>query len=182
MSSSPIPNVPSVQSRHPRHTNKQAELDAANDWIASNKLEASTCPINDVAKVIATETSTGKTILFKYNPSKLQNLYGTMRTTERVHIVDDLRTEVRLRQEKAQKWREVMAMVAAEQSASEGKVADVWEPLSTACKEALKNTVELQARFAWCERNFESGKLTPAVVAERRVWDEGAEIELRGEE
>jgi len=182
MSSSPIPNVPSVQSRYPRHTNKQAELDAANDWIASNTLEASTCSINDVAKVITTETSIGKTVLSKYDPPKLQSLYGTMRTTERIHIIDDLRTEVRSRQERAQKWREVMNMAAAEQSASEGKVADVWEPLSTACKEALKNTEELQARLAWCERNFEPGKLTPAVIAERRVWDEGAEIELRGEE
>ena len=33
-----------------------------------------------------------------------------------------------------------------------------------------------------CEQNFKSGMLTPSVVAERRVWYEGAEIELRGEE
>ena len=103
-----------------------------------------------------------------------------MRTTERIHIVDDLRTEVRSRQERAQKWQEVMAMVATEQSESEGKSAEDWEPLNMACKHALENTEELQARLAWCEQNFESGRLTSAVVAERRVWDEGDEIESRG--
>lgn len=75
-----------------------------------------------------------------------------------------------------------MEMVAAEPTAGEGKAAEELESLNTAFKEASKNTVELLARLAWCERNFESGMLTPAVVAERRVWDEGAEIELRGEE
>jgi len=157
-------------------------MDAATDWITSNTLVPSACPINAVTKVIATETSIGKTILSKYDPLKHQTLYGTMRTTERIHIVDDLRTEVRSRQERSQKWREVMGMVAVEQSASEGRSPDVWEALSIACKHALENTEELQARLAWCEQNFESGRLTSAVVAERRVWDEGAEIKLRGEE
>jgi hypothetical protein len=157
-------------------------MDAANDWIASNALLPSACPINAVTKVTTTETSIGKTILSKYDPVKIQTLYGTLRSTVRIHIVDDLRTELRSRQESAQKWREVLEMVAAEQSAGEGKVAEEWEPLKTACKEASKNTVELLARLAWCERNFELGKLTPAVIAERRVWDEGEEIELHGEE
>lgn len=182
MSSSPIPAVPSVQSRHPRRASNQAELDTDNDWISSSTLEADTCPVNAVTKVITAETSIGKTILSKYDTSKLQSLYGTMRATERIHIVDDLRTEVRSRQERAQKWREVMEMVASEQSTSDGKVAEEWELLNTACKEALKNTAELLARLAWCERDFESGRLTPAVIAGRRVWDEGAEIELRGKE
>jgi hypothetical protein len=73
-------------------------------------------------------------------------------------------------------------MVATEQRACEGNATEEWELLSAACKEALKNAEELKARLAWCEENFESGKLTPAVIAERRVWDEGTEIELRGEE
>ena len=60
-------------------------------------------------------------------------------------------------------------MVATEQRSSEGAEAGAWEPLSTACKAALENTEELQARLAWCEQNFESERLTPAVVAERRV-------------
>lgn len=179
MSSSPIPEVPSLQSRHPKDTASQAEMDAAKDWIARDTLAASTCPINAVTKVITTETSIGKTILSKYDSLKLQTLYGTMRTTERIHIVYDLRTEVDSRQDKAQKWREVMDMVATEQSESEGEVAEAWEPLNTACKHALENTEELQARLAWCEQNFESGRLTPAVIAERRVWDEGVEIKLR---
>ena len=155
-------------------------MDTANAWIASNTLTAHTCPVSAVTQVIATETSIGKTILSKYDTLKLQTLYGTMRTTERIHIVDDLRTEVRSRQDKAQKWREVMEMVATEQSESEGGTAEAWMPLNKACKEALKNTEELQARLAWCEQNFESGRLTSAVVAERRVWDEGDEIESRG--
>lgn len=75
-----------------------------------------------------------------------------------------------------------MKMVAAKQGSSEGQAPGAWKLLSTACKEALENTEELQARLAWCEQNFESGMLTPAMVAERRVWDEGAEMELRGEE
>ncbi|GAB7333607.1 hypothetical protein MBLNU13_g05175t1 [Cladosporium sp. NU13] len=180
MSASPIPTVPSVRSRNPNYASNQAELDAANDWLTPKTLITSTCPITAVTRVITTETSIGKTILSKYDLAKLQNLYGTMRTTERIHIVDDMRTEVHSRQEKAQKWREVMEMVATEQSVSESKATEEWESLKTACKEALKNTVELQARLPWCERNFESGKLTPAVIAERRVWDKGAEIELRG--
>ena len=171
-----------MQSRHPKHAANQAELDDANDWITSTTFEASTCPVNAVTRIITTETSIGKTILSKYDPSKLQNLYGTMRTTERIHIVDDLRTEVHSRQQRAQKWREVMEMVATELSASEGKAAEEWVRLNTACEEALKNTVELLARLAWCERNFESRELTSAVVAERRAWDEGAETEMHGEE
>ena len=182
MSSSPIPAVPSVRSRHPRRASNQAELDTANDWIASSTLEADTCPVNAVTKAITAETSIGKTVLSKYDPSKFQSLYGNMGTTERIHIVDDLRAEVRSRQESAQKWREVMEMVASEQSASDGKVAEEWELLNTACKEALKNTAELLARLAWCERDFEAGRLTPAVIAERRVWEEGAEVELREKE
>lgn len=182
MSSSTTEAVPSVRSRHRRHTAQQAELDSANDWITSDNLEASTCPIKAVTKVIAIETSIGKTILYKYDTTKLQSLYGTMRTTERIHIVDDLRTEVRSRLERAQKWRQVMEMVATELSAGEGKKAEAWESLIAACEEALKNTEELRARLVWCEQNFESRKLTPAVLAERRVWDEGAEIELRGRE
>ena len=180
MSSSPIPPVPSLQSRHPKDTTKQAELDAANAWIAYTNLIPSTCPIKAITEIITTETSIGKTLLSKYDPSKLQSLYGTMRSTERIHIVDDLRTEVHSREERAQKWQEVMEMVAREQSTSEGKASEAWGSLSAACKNALENTEELQARLAWCEQNFESGKLTPAVVAERRVWDEGMEIQLRG--
>jgi hypothetical protein len=171
-----------MRSRHRRHTAQQAELNTANNWITSDNLKASTCPIKAVTDIITTETSIGKTILSKYDTTKLQGLYGSMRTTERIHIVDDLRTEVRSRQERAQKWREVMVVVTTEQGESEGKEAEAWEPLNKACKEALENTEELQARLAWCEENFESEKLTPAVVAERRVWDEGAEIELRGGE
>lgn len=182
MSPSQTQAVPSVRSRHRRHTAQQAELDSANDWIASSPLVPSACPINAVTEVVRTETSIGKTILSKYDTTRLQSLYGTMRTTERIHIVDDLRTEVRSRQERAQKWREVMDMVATEQNAGGDKQAEARLSLSTACKEALENTEELQARLAWCEQNFESGKLTPAVITERRVWDEGAEIEYRGEQ
>jgi hypothetical protein len=179
MSPSPTQAVPSVRSRHRRHAAQQAELNTANDWIASNNFEASTCPIKAVTETITTETSIGKTILSKYDTIKLRSLYGTMRTTERIHIVDDLRTEVCVRLERAMKWREVMGMAATEQDGSEGKEAEACEPLHKACKEALKITEELQARLVWCEHNFESGKLTPAVVAERRVWDEGTEIKLR---
>jgi hypothetical protein len=182
MSSSSIPEVPSLQSRHPKDTTAQAEMDVAKDWIARGTLSPSTCPINAVTKVITTETSIGKVILSKYDPLKHQTLYGTMRTTERIHIVDDLRTEVHLRQQRAQKWTEVMEMVAMGQSESECGTAEAWMPLNKACKEALKNTEELQARLVWCEQNFEAGRLTSAVVAERRVWDEGAEIESRGGE
>ena len=182
MSSSPIPPVPSLQSRHPKDTTKQIELDAANAWISYTNLIPSTCPIEAVTEIITTETAIGKTLLSKHDPAKLQGLYGLMRSTERIHIVEDLRTEVHSRQERAQKWREVMETVAREQSTSEGKAAEAWEPLRTACQDALENTEELQGRLAWCEQNFESGRLTPAVVAERRVWDEGVEIELRGGE
>lgn len=182
MTTSPAQNVPSVRSRHRRNTAQRAELNTAKAWIASDTLTSNTCPIKAVTKIITTETSIGKTILSKYDTVKLQGLYGTMRTTERIHIVDDLRTEVRSRQVRAQKWRGVMDMVATEQRSSEGAEAGAWEPLSTACKAALENTEELQARLAWCEQNFESERLTPAVVAERRVWDEGAEMELRGDE
>jgi hypothetical protein len=181
MSTSPSEEeTPPVQSRHPKSTTKQAELDDTNDWIASNTLIASACPISAVTKLIATETSLGKTILAKYDTTKLQGLYATMRTLERIHIVEDLRTDVRLRQERAQKWREVLAMVTVEQGVGEGRAAEDWELLKTACKEALDNTEQLQARLTWCEQNFEAGRLTPGVVAERRVWDEGAEIEARG--
>lgn len=182
MSPSPNQDVPSVRSRHRRHTAQQAELNTADNWITSNNFEASTCPIKAVTDIITTEISIGKTILSKYDTTKLQGLYGTMRTTERIHIIDDLRTEVFSRLERAQKWRGVMEMVATEQGGREGKEAEAWEPLNKACKEALENTEELQDRLAWCEQNFESGKLTPAVVAEQRVWDEGVEIDLRGEQ
>lgn len=182
MSPSLTQAVPSVRSRHRRPTAQQADLDSANDWITFNNLKASTCPIDAVTEVVRTETSIGKTVLSKYDPTKLQSLYGTMRTTERIHIVDDLRTEVHARQQRAQKWREVMVMVTTEQGGREDKEAEAWEPLNKACKEALENTEELQDRLAWCEQNFESGKLTPAVVAEQRVWDEGVEIDLRGEQ
>ena len=75
-----------------------------------------------------------------------------------------------------------MAMVAAKQSTYEGRAAEDWERLKTACKEALDNTEQLQARLTWCEQNFESARLTPGVIAQQRVWDEGAEIASRGED
>lgn len=182
MSPSPTQAVPSVRSRHRRHAAQQAELNTANDWITSDNLKASTCPIKAVTDIITTKISIGKTILSKYDTTKFQGLYGTMRTTERIHIVDELRTEVHSRQERAKKWREVIEMVPTEQGGSEGEETEAWESLHKVCKEALKITEELQARLAWCEQNFEPGKLTPAVVAEWRVWDEGAEIEFRGEQ
>ena len=180
MSSSPYQPVPFLRSRHPKDTTKQAEMDSANDWIARDTLTASICPTKAVTETVTTETSIGRIILSKYDPSKLQTLYGMMRTTERIHMVDDLRTEVRSRQERAQKWKEVMEIVTMEQSTKrETETAEAWRPLDKACKEALENTEELQARLVWCEQNFESRKLTSTVVAERRVWDEGAEIKLR---
>jgi hypothetical protein len=82
---------PSVQSRHPMSTAYQAEVDNANDWLASNTLVPSTCPFSAATKIITTETSLGKSILSKYDPPKLQGLYATMRILERIHIVGDLR-------------------------------------------------------------------------------------------
>jgi hypothetical protein len=105
-----------------------------------------------------------------------------MRTTERIRVVDDLRTEVCSRQERVKRWQEVMAMIAIEQGGNADGPAEAWEPLNKACKEALENTEDLQARLVWCEQNFESRRLTPAVVSERRLWDEGAEVKLRGGE
>jgi hypothetical protein len=75
-----------------------------------------------------------------------------------------------------------MAMIAIEQGGNADGPAEAWEPLNKACKEALENTEDLQARLVWCEQNFESRRLTPAVVSERRLWDEGAEVKLRGGE
>lgn len=179
ISSPPNQPVPSLRSRHPKDTTKQAEMDSTNDWIAHDTLTASICPTKAVTETVTTETSIGRIILSKYDPSKLQTLYGMMRTTERIHMVDDLRTEVRSRQERAQKWKEVMEIVTMKQRTSEAETADAWRPLDKACKEALENTEELRSRLVWCEQNFEPRKLTPTVVAERRVWDEGAEIKLR---
>jgi hypothetical protein len=60
MSPSPTQAVPSVRSRHRRHTAQQVKLDSTNDWIASDALIPSTCPIKAVAKIITTETAMGK--------------------------------------------------------------------------------------------------------------------------
>jgi hypothetical protein len=67
-------------------------------------------------------------------------------------------------------------MAAAERGSAEIATAEAWEKLGTACQRALENTQLLQDRLLWCERNVEMGKLTLAAAAERRVWDEGAEI------
>jgi hypothetical protein len=176
MSESPSEPTPSLQSRHPRSLAKLDQLDRVAEWLATSTLIASTCPINDVTELITTETSIGKTILSKYDTVKLQSMYGQMRTIERIHIVDDLRKDVHVRQEKSRKWREVMAMAGAERESAEFATPEAWEKLGTACQRALENTHELQERLLWCERNVEMGKLTLAAAAERRVWDEGAEI------
>jgi hypothetical protein len=182
MSESPSEPTPSLQSRHPRSLAKLDQLDRVAEWLATSTLIASTCPINDVTELITTETSIGKTILSKYDTVKLQSMYGQMRTIERIHIVDDLRKDVRLRQERSRKWREVMAMAAAERDNVEFATSEAWEKLGTACQPALENTEQLQARLLWCEQNVEAGKLTLAAAAGRRVWDEGAEIEWQREE
>jgi hypothetical protein len=176
MSESPSEDTPSLQSRHPRSPAKLDQLDRVAESLAASTLTASTCPVNDVTELITTETSIGKTILSKYDPAKLQGLYGLMRTTERIHIVDDLRKDVHVRQEKSRKWREVMAMAAVERDSAEFATPEAWEKLGTACQRALENTQLLQERLLWCERNVEMGRLTLAAAAERRVWDEGAEL------
>jgi hypothetical protein len=177
MSESPSETTPSVQSRHPRSLAKLDQLDRVAEWLAASTLIASTCPVNDVTELITTETSIGKTILSKYDTAKLQGLYGLMRTAERIHIVDDLRKDMRLRQEKSRKWREVMVVAATERDTVESATPEAWEKLGTACQLALENTEQLQARLLWCEQNVEAGKLTLAAATERRVWDEGAEID-----
>lgn len=126
--------------------------------------------------MIKTDTEVGKTLLSKYDIAKLQVSYGMTRTMERIHIVEDLRKDVDLRWERARKWRDVMAMAAMEQGIGDNGRSAMWEELRTACQKALENTEQLQARLKWCEQNFEAGKLTPVVVAEQRVWYEGAEI------
>lgn len=175
MSESPNEAVPSVRSRHPRSAAKQLQFDSANDWIASNTLVASTCPISTITEIVTNDTSVGKTILSKYDTAKLQGLHGMMGAVERKDFVEDLREDVCLRQERAQEWRRVLAMLAIERNISEGKAEEAWEPLEKACKHALENTEQMQDRLVWCEHNFESDGLTPVAVAKRRVWDEAAE-------
>jgi hypothetical protein len=183
MAESPSEDTPSLQSRQPRSPAKLDQLDRVAEWLAASTLTASTCPVNDVTELITTETSIGKTILSKYDPAKLQGLYGLMRTTERIHIVDDLRKDVHARQQKSRKWREVMAMAAAERDdIAESATQGAWEKLENACQRALENTQLLQERLLWCKRNVEMGKLTLAAAAERRVWDEGAKIGSQGDE
>lgn len=182
MSQSSSEAVPSVRSRHPRSAAKQAELDSANNWITSESLVASTCPISTIIEIIATDTAVGKTVLSKYDPAALQSLHGMMPATERRDIVEDLRKDVCLRQARAQKWRHMMAILAAEQSTTECKDKEAWETLDSACKYALQNTEQLQARLVWCEQNFESVELEHAVAAKQRAWDDGAETGSSEEE
>lgn len=132
--------------------------------------------MSTVTEIIKTDTGVGKTLLSKYDTTKLQVSYSMTRTMERIHMVEDLRQDVGLRGERAQKWREVMAMAATEQGIGDDGTSEAWEKLSAACQQALKSTEQLQARLKWCEQHFEAGKLTPVVVAGQRVWYEGAEV------
>lgn len=94
-------------------------------------------------------------------------------------MVAELREEVQLRLERAQTWREVGDLAAAQ-------AGEEWKALRAACQDALANCEQLRERLERCEREFEAGGLPPGALAgEQRVWNMEAEIRsgrLEGEE
>jgi hypothetical protein len=160
---------------------EQADLDNAIAWLNNSNRTPATCPIRAVTHLISTDASLGATTLVKYDPAKLTGMYGLMRKTERMHLVEDLRLDVSARTMKGRKWREVRDM--AELRGFECADPDlVWDSLEMACQRAMDVTQELEERLRWCEREFEAEKLPADATGEERVWNEGLEIQRRERE
>jgi hypothetical protein len=179
MSQSPTSSPPSTRCRCPRSHIEQSDLDNATAWLNNSNRTPSTCPLQALTRLIATEASLGATTLIKYDPAKLTGLYGLMRKTERMHLVEDLRLDVSARTMKGRKWREVM-VVARGMECEDPDL--IWECLEMACQRAMDVGLELEERLRWCEREFEAEKLPARAVGEERVWNEGLEIQRRESE
>jgi hypothetical protein len=142
--------------------------------VPSKRLPASSPP-----KLPSAPRPSSNTTLIKYDPAKLTGLYGLMRKTERMHLVEDLRLDVSARTTKGRKWREVM-VVARGMECEDPDL--IWECLEMACQRAMDVGLELEERLRWCEREFEAEKLPAGAVSEERVWNEGLEIQRRESE
>jgi hypothetical protein len=174
--SSPLP-TPTLRSRYFSPI-KQLQSSTAATWLSTTPFNPSTCPINAITVQLTTSTTLALDLLSKYSPTKFAFLYAQVRTLERIHIVDDLKTEIRSRREQACRWREVLDMAAEQQSTSEE--GEAWEKLGAACQRLLDVMGLLEKRLEWCERNFEKGRMGEGIVKGRRVWDEGREIREGG--
>lgn len=149
------PPTTSSRSRLPRSPEKQACFDAATAWFENDARTAQSCPVHDVTDLISTNISAEKSILSKYDPSKIAHLYSDMNERDSIDLVEKLRQEVSQRQERSLKWRQILT-IAADKSTEDGENAQDWRILGMACQQALEVTRELKKKLDWCVAEFES--------------------------
>ncbi|KAM0716467.1 hypothetical protein Q7P37_007912 [Cladosporium fusiforme] len=165
MSESPIPPIPSVQSRCPRTAEAEARQDAAKAWLADAARQPRNCPVQEVTNYISFSTAVGKTLLSKYDTSKLIHLYDGMYVPDRIHMVQDLRKDVTHRESRDVEWRKVHIM-ATQRCDERGEDCEDWKALREVSREAIENTAELKLRLTWCETQFETGSFAGGRIDE----------------